>query len=65
MDKHELLEIESCGWNNGEKWCPAEYDGHCMLGDKVDTIRDGVPNNCPLRKSPVLLQLKAEVILHG
>lgn len=57
----KTIEISSCWRFVGKEWCPAEYDGHCMLGKNIDTIGDGVPNNCPLRKSPILLQLNAEV----
>ncbi len=61
MDK---LEIVSCRQGIGEEWCPVEYDGHCMLGSsKVETTADGIPHNCPLKKSPVILLLKAEAIL--
>ena len=56
----EKVEISSC---RGKEWCPAEYDSHCMLGKDVDTVLDNIPDNCPLRKSPILLQLKAEVLM--
>jgi hypothetical protein len=57
----EKREISSC---RGKEWCPAEYDSHCMLSEeKFDTVYDGIPDSCPLRKSPILLQLKAEVLV--
>ncbi len=56
----EVIEIISC---QGKEWCPVEYDGHCMLGENVDTVTDGIPANCPLKKSPILLQLKAERLM--
>jgi hypothetical protein len=56
---NELKEIESC---RGITWCPVDYDGHCMLKQGVDTIENGIPHNCPLKKAPVILQLKAEVL---
>lgn len=63
----EKIEISSCRRFIGEEWCPAENDGHCMLSDNVETIvetlADNVPYNCPLKKSPILLQLKAEVLM--
>ena len=66
MDKHKLLNIESCRSFNSGKWCPAEYDGHCMLEGGIETTADKVHDNCPLRKSPVLFQLTAEVLMrHG
>ena len=60
----EKVEISSCRVGSGKEWCPAEYDSHCMLSEKkFDTVYDGIPDNCPLRKSPILLQLKAEVLI--
>jgi len=61
----DVIEISSCRTfttDSGVNWCPAENDGHCMLSRNVDTVADSVPDNCPLKKSPILLQLKAEIL---
>lgn len=59
----EIREISSCDRFVETEWCPAENDGHCMLGRDIETIGDGIPNNCPLLKSPILLRLKAKVVV--
>ncbi len=56
----EIKKILSCRRFVGKEWCPAENDGHCMLGKNVNTVGDGIPYNCPLIKSPILLQLKID-----
>ena len=63
QEKMETVKIASCRAMTGKEWCPAEYDSYCMLGKNIDTIHDGIPFNCPLIKSPILLQLKTEVLI--
>lgn len=58
-----LKEIEFCGSMLTSVSCPAEHDSHCTLGFNVDTISDSVPANCPLRKSPITLQLKDDILV--
>ena len=57
------IEIVSCRAFLRKGWCPAEHDGHCMCGENIDTVSDGIPGNCPLKESPILLQLKAEALV--
>ena len=54
----EIREISSCSRFSGKEWCPVENDGHCMLGWNINTVHDGIPCNCPLVESPIILQLK-------
>lgn len=54
----EIKEISSCRRFTGKEWCPAENDGHCMLGWNINTVGDGIPYNCPLIKCSIILQLK-------
>ncbi len=56
------IEISSCKPFLNKEWCPAEYDGHCMLGENIVTVTDGIPANCPLKESPILLQLTREIL---
>lgn len=56
----EIRKVLSCRRFTGKEWCPAENDSHCMLGWNIDTVNDGIPYNCPLIKSPILLQLKID-----
>jgi len=52
------VSISSCRRFIGKEWCPVEYDSHCMLNGKIETLGDDVPKECPLRKHSFLLELK-------